>query len=70
MNKIFDTPATPFFMPDFRYVILVGSVPLSGFDRLDDAECFFESLLNTDLVSSVSLHYNLHYGDNKETSDV
>lgn len=70
MNKIFDTSAVPPFVPDFRYVILVGSVPLSGFDRLDDAEQFFESLLNTDLVCSVSLLYNSHYGDNKEASDV
>lgn len=54
MNKIFDTPATPLFMPDYPYVILVGSVSLYGF-------CCLVVVL---------LVVNVKYGDNKETSDV
>lgn len=70
MNKIFDTPVTPFFMPDFRYVILVGSVPLYGFDCIESAKRVLDKILDFDPIVVVSLVVNVKHGDNKETSDV
>lgn len=70
MNNIFDTPATPFPMPDFRYVILVGFVPLYGFDCIESAKRVLDKILDFDPIAVVSLVVNFKHGDNKETSDV
>lgn len=70
MNKIFDTPATPLFMPDYPYVILVGSVPLYGFCCLESAKRVLDAILDYNPLVVVSLVVNVKYGDNKETSDV
>lgn len=70
MNKIFDTPAAPIFMPDFLYVILVGSVPLYGFYCLESAKRVLDTMLDYNPLVAVSLVVNVKYGDNKEASDV
>lgn len=70
MNKIFDTPATPVFRPNFPYVIFVGGVSFRSFDCLDFAERCFGDLLSMEPSCDVSLVYYPQDGDNKETSDV
>ena len=70
MNKIFDTPAIPLFMPESRFVIMVASVPLYEFDCLESAKRVFDKILDFDPLVAVSLVVNVKHGDNKETSDV
>lgn len=70
MNKIFDTPVVPISMPDYPYVILVGSVPLYGFYCLESANRVLGIMLDYNLLVSISLVVNVKYGDNKETSNV
>ena len=70
MNKIFDTPTIPLFMPDSRFVIMVASVPLYGFDCLESAKRVLDKILDFDPLVVVSLVVNAKHGDNKETSDV
>lgn len=70
MNKIFDTPATSFFMPDYLYVILVDSVPLYGFNCLESAKRVFDIILDYNPLVVVSLVFNAKYANNKETVNV
>ena len=70
MNKIFDTPATSFFMPDYLYVILVDSVPLYGFNCLERAKRVLDTILDYNPLVVVSLVFNARYANNKETVNV
>ena len=70
MNKIFDTPATPLFMPDFRYVILAGSVPFYGSDSFESAKRVLDKILDFGPLIDIALVVNVRHGDNKETSYV
>lgn len=56
--------------PNFRYVILVSSVPLYGFDCLESAKRVLDTILDFNPLVVVSLVVNSNNGDDKETSDV
>lgn len=70
MNNIFDISSAPLFLPDYPYVILVGSVPLYGFYCLERAKRVLDAMLDYNPLVAVSLVVNVKYGDNKGTSDV
>lgn len=70
MNKIFDTPTIPLFMPESRFVIMVASVPLYEFDCLESAKRVLDKILDFDPLVVVSLVVNVKHGDNKETANV
>lgn len=70
MNNIFDTPSPTLFMPDYPYVILVGTVPLYGFFCLERAKRVLDAMLDYNPLVVVSLVVNVKCGGDKKTSDV
>ena len=70
MNKIFDASATPFLMPNYPYIVFVESIPVLGFNNLEQAMEYFREFVDMVTMANVSLFWNSKYGYNKETSDV